>query len=196
MIQLLGETPANKFLASGVDSRKWEYESIEADPIDISKGIFTSCLVIDIRFIELLNGPEKGIARAGLHMQTCSLKNIMERFIQQIKDRIECFDDQFPCSKGNCNKELVSDLTKVFILYLHMQTDRNCSHVDRFLNIQHHHNHSSIEKSFIERTLQYIKDRTECFDDYFPCRKDNNDCNELVGFICRYAQQRDYGKGC
>jgi putative transposase len=24
----------------------------------------------------------------------------------------------------------------------------------------------------IERTMQYIKDRTEeCFDDYFPCRK-------------------------
>jgi putative transposase len=42
----------------------------------------------------------------------------------------------------------------------------------RFLNIQYH-NHSSIEKSFIERTIQYIKDRTECFDDYFPCRKDN-----------------------
>ena len=44
----------------------------------------------------------------------------------------------------------------------------------RFLNIQHN-NHSSIEKSFIERTMQYIKDRTECFDDYFACRKDN-DC--------------------
>lgn len=44
----------------------------------------------------------------------------------------------------------------------------------RFLNVKHH-NHSSIEKSFIERTRQYIKDRTECFDDYFPCRRDN-DC--------------------
>jgi putative transposase len=32
--------------------------------------------------------------------------------------------------------------------------------------------HSSYEKSIIERTIQYIKDRTkECFDDYFPCRK-------------------------
>jgi putative transposase len=30
----------------------------------------------------------------------------------------------------------------------------------RFLNIEHH-NHSSIEKSFIERTIQYRKDRTE-----------------------------------
>ena len=35
-----------------------------------------------------------------------------------------------------------------------------------------HHLHSSFEKSIIERTMQYIKDRIkECFDDYFPCRK-------------------------
>jgi putative transposase len=43
----------------------------------------------------------------------------------------------------------------------------------RFLNLKHHL-HSPLEKSLIERTMQYIKDRTECFDDYFPCRK--NDC--------------------
>jgi putative transposase len=40
----------------------------------------------------------------------------------------------------------------------------------RFLKINHHL-HSSYEKSIIERTMQYIKDRTESFDDYFPCRK-------------------------
>ncbi len=34
-----------------------------------------------------------------------------------------------------------------------------------------HHVHSSYEKSFIERTVQYINDRIESFDDYFPCRK-------------------------
>ena len=46
----------------------------------------------------------------------------------------------------------------------------------RFLRLHHHHHmHSSYEKSIIiERTMQYmIKDRTECFDDYFPCRKKN-----------------------
>ena len=32
---------------------------------------------------------------------------------------------------------------------------------------------SSYNKRFIERTMQYIKDRTEMFDDYFPCRKKN-----------------------
>ena len=39
----------------------------------------------------------------------------------------------------------------------------------RFLKLDHHI-HSSLEKSLIERTMQYIKDRTESFDDYFPCR--------------------------
>lgn len=33
------------------------------------------------------------------------LKNIMERFIQQIKDRTECFDDHFPCVKDGCNMQ-------------------------------------------------------------------------------------------
>ncbi len=42
----------------------------------------------------------------------------------------------------------------------------------RFLKLQHHL-HSSFEKSLVERTMQYIKDRTESFDDYFPCRLEN-----------------------
>ncbi len=42
----------------------------------------------------------------------------------------------------------------------------------KFLNLNHHI-HSSMEKSLIERTIQYIKDRTESFDDYFPCRLKN-----------------------
>ena len=39
-----------------------------------------------------------------------------------------------------------------------------------FLKIDHHL-HSPFGKSIIERTMQYIKDRTEGFDDYFPCRR-------------------------
>jgi putative transposase len=42
----------------------------------------------------------------------------------------------------------------------------------KFLKLNHHI-HSPFEKSIIERTMQYIKDRTENFDDYFPCRKKN-----------------------
>jgi putative transposase len=45
----------------------------------------------------------------------------------------------------------------------------------KFLKIKHHI-HSSYEKSVIERTIQYIKDRTESFDDYFPCRKETRSC--------------------
>ena len=40
----------------------------------------------------------------------------------------------------------------------------------KFLKLEHLL-HSTFEKSIIERTIQYIKDRTEYFDDYFPCRK-------------------------
>jgi putative transposase len=40
----------------------------------------------------------------------------------------------------------------------------------RFLKLQNDL-HSTYEKSIIERTIQYIKDRTERFDDYFPCKK-------------------------
>jgi hypothetical protein len=38
-----------------------------------------------------------------------------------------------------------------------------------------HHLHSFHDRSIIERTVQYFKDRTECFDDHFPCTKQN--CN-------------------
>ena len=44
----------------------------------------------------------------------------------------------------------------------------------QFLKLDHHIQ-SSLEKSLIEieRKIQYIKDRTECFDDYFPCKLKN-----------------------
>jgi putative transposase len=37
----------------------------------------------------------------------------------------------------------------------------------KFLKLKHHI-HSPLEKSLIERIMQFIKDRTEGFDDYFP----------------------------
>ena len=42
----------------------------------------------------------------------------------------------------------------------------------RFFKLDHHI-HSSLEKRFIERKMQYIKDRTESFDVYFPCKLKN-----------------------
>ena len=51
-------------------------------------------------------------------------------------------------------------------IWWNMVSSQDC----QFLKLKHHI-HSSYEKSIIERTMQYIKDRTECFDYYFPCRK-------------------------
>ena len=56
----------------------------------------------------------------------------------------------------------------------------------RFLNIEHHL-HSHFEKSIIERTIQYIKDRIECFDDYFPCRKQRCKLNHVKQWINMFA---------
>jgi putative transposase len=43
----------------------------------------------------------------------------------------------------------------------------------KFLKLKHHIHSFAYkdEKSIIERTMQYIEDRIDCFDDYFPCRK-------------------------
>src|SRR5215216_1083332 len=41
-----------------------------------------------------------------------------------------------------------------------------------------HYLHSSIEKSLMERVNQYLKDRIESFDDYYPCMQKEK-CNLL-----------------
>jgi putative transposase len=40
-----------------------------------------------------------------------------------------------------------------------------------------HYLYSPSEKSLIERIIQYFKDRTESFDDYYPCNSKGEDCN-------------------
>ena len=52
----------------------------------------------------------------------------------------------------------------------------------RFLRLKHHI-HSSFKKSIIERTMQYIKDRTESFDDYFPCKIKNCKLNHVRNWL-------------
>lgn len=51
-------------------------------------------------------------------------KNLMERFIQNIKDRTECFDDHFPCRKEGCDRQHVWNWLKLFQLYINMGADR------------------------------------------------------------------------
>jgi len=60
----------------------------------------------------------------------------------------------------------------------------------RFLNLDHHL-HSPFEKSLIERTIQYIKDRTEGFDDYFPCRKANCNLKHIRNWLNLFAYQHN-----
>jgi len=55
-----------------------------------------------------------------------------------------------------------------------------------FLKLKHHI-HSSLEKSLIEITIQYVKDRTESFDDYFPCRKQNCKLEHIKQWITVFA---------
>ena len=73
------------------------------------------------------------------------------------------------------------------ILHIHISSERNTfccrtfsawypSQACKFLQIKlHYHLYSSYDGSIIERRIQYIKnDRTEDFDDYFPCRKERS----------------------
>ena len=60
----------------------------------------------------------------------------------------------------------------------------------KFLDLQHHL-HSSFEKSIIERTMQYIKDRTESFDDYFPCKKNKCRLNHIKQWLKLFVYQHN-----
>ena len=50
-----------------------------------------------------------------------------------------------------------------------------------------HHTHSPFEKSVIKRTMQYLKDRTEGFDDYFPCKKKKCKLRHVVNWLHLFA---------
>ena len=62
----------------------------------------------------------------------------------------------------------------------------------QFLDVEHHHIHSSFEKSIIiERTIQYIKDRTEGFDDYFPCGKKKCKLKHVINWFNLFIDQHN-----
>jgi putative transposase len=63
----------------------------------------------------------------------------------------------------------------------------------RFLSLSHHI-HSPFEKSMIERTMQYIQDRTECFDDYFPCKRKKCKLNHVKKWLNLFAYHYNKGK--
>ncbi len=57
----------------------------------------------------------------------------------------------------------------------------------RFLKLKHHV-HSPLEKSLIERTIQYIKNRTESFDDYFPCKLENCKLKHVINWMNLFVE--------
>jgi len=50
-------------------------------------------------------------------------KNLIERFIQEVKDRTECFDDSFPCRKEGCDRHHVWNWLNLFLLHIHLEMD-------------------------------------------------------------------------
>jgi putative transposase len=73
-------------------------------------------------------------------------------------------------------EKFIAGLTKVYDKHS-VSTDGGTWYPQacNFLKLKHHI-HSSFEKSIIERTMKYIKDRAECFDDYFSCKRKKNSC--------------------
>jgi len=55
-------------------------------------------------------------------------------------------------------------------MVVHGMNDEACN----ILRLKHYL-HSSSKKSLMERVNQYLKDRIECFDDYYPCIR--SECN-------------------
>ena len=52
-----------------------------------------------------------------------TISNIMERFIQQIKERAECFNDNFPCKSHGCDRKHICNWLRMHILYLHINRE-------------------------------------------------------------------------
>jgi putative transposase len=58
------------------------------------------------------------------------------------------------------------------IQFQRMVCDTGYPQTYKFLKLKHHHIHLPYGKSIIGRTIQYVKHRTESFEDYFPCRNE------------------------
>jgi len=51
------------------------------------------------------------------HVYPIGWKNFMERLNQTFKDRVECFDDYFPCWKEECSRRHVFLWIRTFSFY-------------------------------------------------------------------------------
>ena len=69
-----------------------------------------------------------------------------------------------------CREKFFHSLVNKYGKYT-VYTDNGGTWYDEACNVigLKHYVHSSIEKSLMERVKQYLKDRIESFDDYYPC---------------------------
>jgi regulatory protein YycH of two-component signal transduction system YycFG len=54
-----------------------------------------------------------------------------------------------------------------------------------------HHLHSSDKKGIIERTILYINDRTEWFDDYFLCTKARCKLQHIINWLSLFVNMHN-----
>ena len=89
-------------------------------------------------------------------------------------------------------ERILSEVVNMYgsIIKFHLMGGTCLPQACRFLRLSHHL-HSSNEKSLIERTMQYIKDRTECFDDYFPCKKNKCKLNHIRQWLKLFVYQHN-----
>ena len=80
----LGKEPSLYYVISS--SKRLEHDS------EINQSILMELIGITMMFAD-------GWLRLKHIVYRIELKNIMERFIQHIEDRTECFDDNFPCKE-------------------------------------------------------------------------------------------------
>lgn len=85
-------------------------------------------------------------------------------------------------------EKFISDMVKVYGRHP-VSTDGGSWYPQacEFLKLDHHI-HSAFEKSLIERRkILYIKDRTESFDDYFPCVKKKCNLSHIKNWVALFA---------
>lgn len=91
------------------------------------------------------------------------LKTIIEKSFKHIKGK------KYACC---CRTFYIRSCEKIWRTPCFNRWNTWYSRACRFLRLHHHHRiQSPYEKSIIERTVQYIKDKTEGFDDLFHVEK-------------------------
>jgi putative transposase len=78
----------------------------------------------------------------------------------------------------------IADLTTYCLLKIQYSSDGGTWYPEACISVRLQHRlHSPYEKSIIERPIEYLKDRTEAFDDYYPCMRDGV-CNIRHVYKC------------